>query len=299
MGANTPITEQRACFKAAFSKLVRTSNHSGKPGNGLKQPLHTNWVIMSAKTLTGVLLQGISRRPILDEGTWTHVGKNIIEITNVHGNIIPTTTINYTFTLRLKRWISCHIQQTWQQIDSHNRKRLSQDQPNTPANLTACTSTTHQPTDRLPRTPPTTSHSDSNGKDLATSATLPLHPKSGQQTPIPPSGKTYLLAAPSANGVMVSVAAPDVRGDQLPATTWAPGRQSPARATMARHVPTALFPPSATNVTNSITFTISPMPNAKTQAAPPSRATPSTLPTSQRTQSNYSTTLAPSPHAND
>ena len=69
IGATTPITEQRACFKAAFAKLVRTASTTGKTGNTLKQQLRKNVSTTAAKPLTGALLQGIARRPLLDKET--------------------------------------------------------------------------------------------------------------------------------------------------------------------------------------------------------------------------------------
>lgn len=84
MSVSTTITEQRACFKAAFTKLARTVSTTGKTGNALKQQLRKNVATIAAKPFTGALLQGIARRPHLDKETWIHVGKHLIELMNAH-----------------------------------------------------------------------------------------------------------------------------------------------------------------------------------------------------------------------
>ena len=49
INTTTPIIEQRACFKAAFAKLIRTAHTTDKNGNILKQQLQKDASIMSAK----------------------------------------------------------------------------------------------------------------------------------------------------------------------------------------------------------------------------------------------------------
>ena len=108
---DTSLAEQVACFRQAFEQLLfHAADERQRKKSNQRYQLGLSARITAIKPLLGVDAPGFSRRPMLPDETWYHVGKNIVRL-NEHDCNATGQLYKIVYEGTRTRWLPNSVQE--------------------------------------------------------------------------------------------------------------------------------------------------------------------------------------------